>query len=57
MERRLALSAAPGGIEQVAAEVAVLAKKAPDSPAWSDGPVVDFPSFQQDEVVPRTELI
>ncbi len=44
MERRLALSAAPGGIQQVAAEVALPAKKALNSSAWADGPVNDSPA-------------
>ena len=44
MERRLTLSAAPGWIKQVATEVALPAKKALNSSAWSDGPVNDSPS-------------
>jgi hypothetical protein len=43
MERRLALSAAPGGFKQVAAEVVIQAKKLPDAPAWADGPVEEYP--------------
>jgi hypothetical protein len=43
MERRLALSAAPGSIKQVAAEVVIQAKKLPDAPAWADGPVEEYP--------------